>query len=794
MQFFLVAFCLAAWASPRAVAQNRLHLQGTNDTQFFSSSARSPVSVQADFFLLVRNDITAHSGDAPKSLELSWRIENLAGQIAIRRDMRISLSRGTTVVNQVFEITRLGVYRLHVTALDRTKTGSRQEYGQATLGFAATASETKMSSRAPVEFGLEPRDESDKRDLGALISLPLPGDVPETSAATLRALLARRKSTPEFGCSLRGEEQVPAQAAHVLVARATTAIAAGARRIGAMMPGVQLPEGRVHYDERTLAQRAAWNAMVRQIGNALFDVQLFPSAPLLRGMAFENGGESGKSRVAVIWAERNHNPHARLVAALPQARLFDIWGNEITRAANAQSPYFVVPLGGAPVYVVSDAPRKVWDRAWRNARLEGLRPLAVQVLALNQNPGPRNQDESFFLRVRVQNMALTPFRGELQAQPPSGWSLVKNSQPIFLKTGETRVLNFPVAVSQKRSDGLYAVSVAAMRGASRWNWKQNARVALAGKMRRNQVVIDGDLREWRGAAWMRIEPKKYPPSLRGAPGISAQIALGFDATNLYIAAKVIEPHLQARPPRAESYEFWHGFDALQLVFGGENTTRTRPRPAPFRDTDHGFLLCPFELRNGVPAGRVLRLWSPRIPFEPGRDRLRWGGAVPGANCAITRDEKKHLTIYEASLPLHEMPHLQPQRRADGAIAVRFSWKLHDENASLSWSRAANVFPWLAGNGSFWPPEEISYPSQTPLGFTNAASQPDVLPLPVARQKTMPRRPRRNPPTTTANPPAAPPLDPALPPDEIAPMSPRLLPPAAPPPSGQALPPSAPNTN
>jgi hypothetical protein len=637
----------------------------------------------------------------------------------------------------------------------------------------------------------------------------------ESSTSALRALRANRNSiraqkNVAFEVTLPSSSACPpGHAANEFVTRAATAFASGARTVN--VPLVSYEDGlgtaRTNTlaaqeipprDERVARKTAAFAAMSSILGGGISEQELLTASPTVQGSGFV----TPRGRVAIVWAQRNDNPAARAVISLEKSRVLDVWGNEITRERDGR---LVVPLGRGPVYVLAEVRERTWIRAWGSASLEGLRPLAVQVLPLSQDPAAvPNQT----LRVRLQNTGIAPFAGVVALDPPPGWSLSDDETAVKLAPGESRVYKFSAPLSARRTDGQYPVSVTASRGNSKWNWRQVVRVATA-QNTRNAPFVDGNIAEWAGAAWMEIE----------STPMRARLALRYDATRLYIAAEVREPRLTPRAVETD-YDFWQT-DGLQLAFGLRDERSVRPQNGPFRDTDFGFLLSPFETRgDGTIGGRALRLWNNNVPFDGWngtvRDRVRWGGIVSGARCEISRDERRNITTYEASFPLSEMPTLRPDRRAAGDIAVRFSWLLHnDEGPALSWGRATSVYNWWGNTTSFLPIDRLALAAQTPLGFTGviaprpqlAAPSPPIVrpqihheviprpqetprrtltpqatPRPTPTPPTLPRRrrPRVSPPVRNREP------EPGIPP-EIEPLPPRTLPPIAPPPGQLILP-------
>jgi hypothetical protein len=378
------------------------------------------------------------------------------------------------------------------------------------------------------------------------------------------------------------------------------------------------------------------------------------------------------------------------------------------------------------------------------------------------------------LRVRLQNVAPQAVAGTLRVQAPQGWTLERESQAFRLEAGASRIYRFAVAVSQRNAKASYPVTVTADVPRDRYRWKQNLVVATADNVKAgSSIEVDGDLKEWRDASWMQLEAKSVgggaASTRRGARPLNARLAVRWDGRRVFFAARVQEPSLQPRRPEAASYPFWDDYDAIQIAFGLRDDAASKPARHSFRDTDYGFLLSPFDSDPDGVQGRLLRLWSPTAAFDPQRDTLRWGGAVPGARCAIRRDEANQITTYEASFPLSEMPTLRPARRAAQDIPVRFSWIVHsDEGRALEWSRATEVFPWWSNTGSFLPAQYVLRAAQTALGFTQngAVAEGDAVPEPPPYRV---RPPVVEPPPVEIPPFAVPPLAVPAPDSEAEPQ-------------------------
>ena len=507
-----------------------------------------------------------------------------------------------------------------------------------------------------------------------------------------------------------------------------------------------------HSDRESLARGAAFSALNAQLGNAEFHEELFPPSPIIMGAVFGKVQNAGS--VAVLWTapgQDGREAKGTLEAWLPDAQVFDVFGNV---ALAGERRVFNLPLSSQPVFVTSNSTPEAMARGLREGFVTGIDPLSAQLLPLEQpieyGGEMKPKDNKFApsnklaLRVRLHNTGVGSVSGTLKLNPPPSWQLEVSSREFELKEGESRIYDFPVSLVKPNdkypvridASGVLVNGDKSVRG--NWRWAQEAQIATALNVQPQEPInIDGSLEDWGRAQWMSLDSKT----------LRSQLALKWDTTRLYIAAKVREPRLKAREDNNRFYDFWQGSDAIQLGFGLRDAQWMQPGSQPFRDTDYGFLLSPFHTRaDGTIDARVLRLWSPQIPFGTLADRLRWGGAVPGAKAEIRRNERTGETFYEASIPLTAITDLNPdQRRATAqefGSAVRFGWVLHnDEGENLQWAKVNNVFDWWNHGGSFLPGSDFSYAAQTMLGFTQqgevavggsepAAVQQAPIPTPV----------------------------------------------------------------
>lgn len=569
--------------------------------------------------------------------------------------------------------------------------------------------------------------------------VPIPGGMAHPEALR-RALLAAAATAQSSKSLLHVRAQLPQNATPLasagdLVSRYALSIMSGAAGMSIELSGGKTAASA----QMRYAQAAAFAHLTTLLEDAAFVEEIFPNSPALRGALFQ----AGKGSIALLWPSRS-GPPARIKTRLLGARVFDVFGNLLPAGDDLS-----IPLGAAPVYIVSDAAPTTVSWALRNGKVEGIAPVAARVLPLTQIVSGDPQK----LSVRLQNMLLQPASGMLRLVAPAGWTLAQNQQKFALGAGEIRDYDFFAQNAAPSRDGSYSVIVAMDVEGGSGAWRQDVRVACAANAQKT-LRIDGDLRDWSNAQWMTIQPAK-------AGVESAKVALLWDENYLYIAAQIHEPRLH---PTSEAPALGSG-DALQLAFGTRGDGK--PESGPFRDTDWGLVL------SAAGGGQV---WMP-------------GQSLPReARCTARRDERQNLTIYESCVPLAAIPDLKPQSRAAKANSVRFGWVLHnDEGAPLEWSAAVSVFQWWRNPASFAPDSRLFLAAQMPLGFAREGSLNGQAPI-VANQAASVSV--SAPPRTTSASPSSPTRSSTRTSTRsrrqrrtspeggiLAPMSPKLLPPA-----------------
>ncbi len=506
-----------------------------------------------------------------------------------------------------------------------------------------------------------------------------------------RALAAREAGLNSF--HLRRADAIGG--AGEMTADYLSAIMAGASSMSE--PVTLAPDGTA----KSMARAAAFTMLSRTLEDAAFREQLFPKSPSLEGALFR----VPRGSVAVLYAPLRP---CKMTLRVSPAQVLDAYGNAIAASQNGK---LEVELGAQPVYIASGVGTEVLSYALRSARVAGVGTLEAQLLPLSRDPKTTGPG-SAAVRVRVQNIGLEAASGQIQLKAPRGWKLARDRYDLTLAPGESKTFEFraPTAPFEAKKPTLPFELEARSGLDGKWNW--NAQVATAQSVAPNAVpVIDAQLNDWVGANWMSVAPN--------AAGVSAKLAWKWDTGNLYIAAQVRENALTARNPEASSYEFWRGFDAIQLAFGLSNGPETVPGVGPFHDADFGFLLSPWAQTDAQNfQGRLLRLWGGDKPYNSVADRIRWGGAVTGAKCAIGRDEQGESTIYEAKLPLSAIPGLNPKALAQKDGVVRFGFLVHNaEGTPLDWGAANGNFAWWDNTSTFLPEGRLTSALRSTLGFS-----------------------------------------------------------------------------
>ena len=611
--------------------------------------------------------------------------------------------------------------------------------------------------------------------------------MPVTHPAALRRLwLSRAQAARNAGLGafylhrdvppIAGKNDAPDVAAGSLTADYLSAIVAGA---SSMAESLAPPRGDDD-GQQAMARGAAFAMLSRTLEDAAFKEELFPNSPMLEGALFQ----LPRGAVATVYAP---DGRGQIELQLAQGRAVDAFGNTLAAARDGKLKF---EIAGQPVYVFSEGAPDVLTFALGRAKTSGLRPIAAQMMPLSRDAAA-SEPGSAAIRVRLQNIGIGPQRGTVELDAPRSWKVAGDKYEVNLAEGESKTYEFRLlettarGISPQRDGDPFRVIV---RAGSRYDWRFDPPVATARNIAPGaRPLIDGNLDDWQGAIWMNAGPNDAK--------VKGRLAFKWDAQTLYLAAEVHESALAPRRVEENSYDFWRDHDAIQLAFGTSDAPETAPARAPFRDSDLGFLISPFgQGSSGQYEGRVLKLWGNDVGFNRAADRVRWGGQVPGSNCAISRDERGGVTTYEAAIPLSALPGVDPKQLAQRDDIVRFGWLLHnDEGEVLDWGRENGNFPWWDNTATFLPEGRLTSALRGTLGFTlqgdldggvGTAPPPPIIEAPAQTPVVAPLPPLVIP--------QNPPPPPTMTPTKSAPVPPPvILPPppvTRPLPGGRPLPP------
>jgi len=508
--------------------------------------------------------------------------------------------------------------------------------------------------------------------------------------------IARRLGVARIEVGATGDDPdaaTPQQVAWKLVTRHVLALAEGAERVF-VSPGRGIPT------PRPAAVAYAW--MTHLLDAATYRTNLWPDVPLLEGHLFSGPDQ----QVAVIWSWVGQNPDVPDRGALVfenghGLEALDVVGRPV---GIWKGPRLVVPLGEAPVYVVSRTltAAQMQDR-FRHARVVGLDPATLWLHSLTWGQAPGR------VRVTVWIQSHRPYRagGMVGLVLPEGWRARQSKYSFALDPGEARPFTFECDVSQEAGPPPYRIEAVALMDDAWVRRTQDLQFAQAAE--RTITVGDG-LADWEGIEPVRLSAKPARQRAAESGETHADVWTAWDKKFFYFAAAVYRSRATFHPGR-------HAFDgdAIQLAWGLGNRAdddfgrRGRGQALPagvFRDTDH--LLA---LAFGPDGAQVIRLRGPHVAFRthlPG-NMDPWYGPVEGAEAAIGRDEEHGVTIYESAIPWKALAPLAAQRGRE----FRFAFRIGDWPAPpLEWAWTAGMPDYLANPASFLPTSEATLPCQT----------------------------------------------------------------------------------
>jgi len=477
----------------------------------------------------------------------------------------------------------------------------------------------------------------------------------------------------------------------MLVREYVVAAAAGAKRLfwDCRRPGALLsPEG------SPTPAGCAYAVASRNFGDAALARTLWPTSTNLWGFVFNR---SDDTRLAVMWQT---GPDSTL--ALAQAEGFvvsDLMGNSTGRI---EGDALILPLGAEPVYIEARMPLDAFASSIENATIESPQPIvASAALAGDGTPG------NVWLQVTLTNLTNRPLSGAVKVTAAPAWELAEQARPFdVIPGGDTGIVEF--AFSRPATDGAdaYEFDLAVLVAGKEYRTHHVVRWCLAEPI---SPVVDGDLAEWSPDSFCRMEDASFlvRPSGRWTPAnLSAAIALGWDAKNLYIAAQVTDDV--------------HGpGDAMLVAFDvlpdrAPNGARKR-FVAPGTDVQYRFAL------TGEAAGVTRRgVWQQ----PPGPGTMGTGLAdqlqPTSATVRIRRLEDEKHTEYEVAIPVAELGALNPLVAKQVALNIRID-DGETPGLSLDWARPTTTDRTVL---TFHPFDQLNAPARSPYYFARPTTTPE----------------------------------------------------------------------
>jgi len=442
-------------------------------------------------------------------------------------------------------------------------------------------------------------------------------------------------------------------------------------------------------------------------------------------------------------------------------RAYDVFGREIPTVGGR----LVVPLGESPIYIVTESLDVVALRERvAAARIDRVPPVTLYALSL-----ARPAHELQQLSVRIENQLNRQISGTLVLEAGEGGQATEAA--FVLPPAKLAEVTVPWPGVKSLAQNEYAAMLTARTDAGDVTRRQI--VAVAAFIQRS-IKVDGDLADWAGATPVLVDSDRpaaeadlaaYLKSPRldrptGTPDrrrIMARIYTSYDDFSVYLAAEVHEDEFACRaglpvrsasfvdgraaPPAggsAASIPLKEGVpdgvghirlagDAILFAFGfrdrvsgwGRQMDDPYAWKGNFYDTD--FL---YAAHSSADGDRLVRLWAPdttrRGAYQGGR--VPGYGPVAGGKIVIRRDEKRHVTIYEMSIPRLELYLFDPNRGRCRFGFVVANGEGLGRQGGLEWSEAAGVFDHWRSLGSFAPSTVPHLACQTYFGIERLAPQ------------------------------------------------------------------------
>ena len=371
---------------------------------------------------------------------------------------------------------------------------------------------------------------------------------------------------------------------------------------------------------------AAYNAATRFLVGAGTGRKL-SLGPSLRAFLFESPPEGP---LLALWTPLPSTDARMLLEG--DFAAFDIMGNPYSPQEKKQG----LRVATDPVYVrykPGTAPAAI-QSALERAEIIGLGdPLQIDLVLA----GPKT------LTARLRGCRTRPLSGTVRLVGlPEGWTCPEARQAFSdLRAGQVRDVAFRFTAMAVASLGRYPVTVLVESGKEFVRRQLVLRPVYATRLA--GVKADGDLSEWRAAAWFALGEdhlsRDFTPALEhaGAADLAARVACAWTPDGLALAAEVTDDRHHTAPSEGVA---WQG-DSVQVYFDPLNNAAP-DAPAHHVDDDVAYTL---SLIRGKPYAWLDKGAEGNYK---GKANRREGFADPDVQAAIRREGTT--TVYEMLFP------------------------------------------------------------------------------------------------------------------------------------------------
>jgi hypothetical protein len=404
----------------------------------------------------------------------------------------------------------------------------------------------------------------------------------------------------------------------------------------------------------------AFSAMTHFLEDGQYQGDLYAASTAMWAPLFTK--PDGTSVIA-FWAEDGYSGRMRLPNNIFEA--YDYLGAPIGQLM--ASGLAIDFTRWSTVYLVSRKPIDQVRAAMAAVRFEGFDSLRI-----NPRSFTAPLDQLPPLRLKVQNLLPTTAAGEITVTAPPEIELAEPKQTISpLKSGEIRLLEFPLKKTTPNAVNRYPISYTATIGGQAQKGMQVVQAAYAPF---GTPTIDGKLDDWAGVTPVTMlsrggkdfleatrSPDKAASILNAkTPGdtVAYRVWTRWDNENFYLAAEVPDEKLSLKAPATKDpFAFPFLNDNLQLAFdclepNPDDWFVTNPLREKCLGSEVDYEFCVACSQGGeselhrlkAPGTNYQTLYDTNVPLDPPLGLIKQGQA------AITYDEQAKVLQYEVAIP------------------------------------------------------------------------------------------------------------------------------------------------